>query len=158
MKIQKLIQTSSSCPSQWEFTTDNNRPVYVHYRWGYLSVCVGEPNTDIESAVTGIEIYREQIDRSGRDAEIDWKEVEEKVKDIDVEEQIETAFSIAFKEIEVVRLKEDLPEHNLKKGETGTIVMVYPKSKSYYVEFVERDGTTKALVELWRNQIEPTER
>ncbi len=59
-----------------------------------------------------------------------------------------------FKELEVVRLKVDIPEHSLKVGETGTIVLVLSEGEAYEVEFVNADGTTKALAVLKADQIE----
>lgn len=59
-----------------------------------------------------------------------------------------------FKELDVVRLKVDIPEHGLKAGEEGTIVMVHSGGEAYEVEFVEEGGTTKALVGLKPHQIE----
>ncbi|GAH18625.1 unnamed protein product [marine sediment metagenome] len=38
MKKAKIRQTSKGCPSQWEGYTDKHEPVYIRYRWGYLSV------------------------------------------------------------------------------------------------------------------------
>jgi hypothetical protein len=35
IEINELKQTCWGCPSQWEFYTFDNRPVYVRYRWGF---------------------------------------------------------------------------------------------------------------------------
>jgi hypothetical protein len=40
-RITKLKMTCSACPSQWEGMTEDGRHVYVRYRWGHLSACVG---------------------------------------------------------------------------------------------------------------------
>ncbi len=54
-----------------------------------------------------------------------------------------------FKEYEVVALKRDLPAKNLKTGDTGTILMIYPASPSAYeVEFSDDEGITLALLTL----------
>jgi hypothetical protein len=37
MKL-KLENLGSSCPSQWEGTTESGNKVYVRYRWGNLRV------------------------------------------------------------------------------------------------------------------------
>jgi len=79
MKIDELIQTCGACPTQWEFRTFENRPVYVRYRWGYLSVRIGDPDADIMNAVGGIEIYGEGIG-DGMDGCIGWGEVEHRIK------------------------------------------------------------------------------
>ena len=73
--INDLKQTCSACPSQWEFTTFENRPVYVRYRWGYLRISIGESNGPIEDAVIGVCIFGDQIGH-GMDGTISWKEVE----------------------------------------------------------------------------------
>ena len=74
MEVKDLKQTCSACPSQWEFRTFENRPVYVRFRWGYLSIRLGPPNGDIDSAVGGQEIYGEQLG-GGLDGVIGWDEV-----------------------------------------------------------------------------------
>ena len=61
MIVNDLVQTCSACPSQWEFRTFENRPVYVRYRWGYLSIRIGYKNADIDDAVSGLEIYGEDL-------------------------------------------------------------------------------------------------
>lgn len=75
IEIKELKQTCFACPSQWEFRTFENRPVYVRYRWGYLSVCIGEPNLDIDSAVDGYEIIGEQLG-DNFDGVLDWDVVD----------------------------------------------------------------------------------
>lgn len=85
MKIENLACTCEACPSQWNFTTDGDRNVYVRYRWGYLSVRVSlEPHGN---AVSGPEVYGEQIGES-LDGLLDWSEVESRIKDLDVDERL----------------------------------------------------------------------
>jgi hypothetical protein len=43
MVVEVLQRTSIACPSQWEGETDDGRPVNIRYRYGNLSVNVGEP-------------------------------------------------------------------------------------------------------------------
>jgi len=38
LRVVRLSQTSPACPVQWEGRTSDDRPVYVRYRFGYLSV------------------------------------------------------------------------------------------------------------------------
>ena len=52
-----------------------------------------------------------------------------------------------FEELEVIALTRDIPEHDLRVGERGTIVMVYEPT-AFEVEFVEDSGYTKALLTL----------
>lgn len=37
-RIKKLTKTCEACPSQWEGEFEDGSPVYIRYRWGYLSV------------------------------------------------------------------------------------------------------------------------
>jgi hypothetical protein len=39
IKVNKILNTCSACPSQWEGTTEDNQNIYVRYRWGHLSIC-----------------------------------------------------------------------------------------------------------------------
>jgi hypothetical protein len=55
-----------------------------------------------------------------------------------------------------VRLRADLPEHGLKRGEPGTVVHVFETTEAYLVEFVSpADGSTRALAELTSDQLAP---
>lgn len=56
MKVVELRQTCGACPSQWEGRTDDGKWVYVRYRFGWLSVRVGE-GEDVRSAVNGDEVF-----------------------------------------------------------------------------------------------------
>jgi hypothetical protein len=46
-KIRKLVKTCERNPSQWEGEFDDGSPVYIRYRWGYLTV-YHEPGDDEE--------------------------------------------------------------------------------------------------------------
>ena len=46
---------------------------------------------------------------------------------------------------DVVSLVDDLPEHDLVRGQVGTIVMVHTPSV-YEVEFTDNDGHTYAML------------
>ncbi len=61
MKIIKITNTCFACPSQWEAFTDDKFPIYIRYRWGYLSVRLGQQNSSISSAVGGDEIFGKQL-------------------------------------------------------------------------------------------------
>jgi len=52
-----------------------------------------------------------------------------------------------FEELELVALKTDLPDHGLRKGDVGTVVMVFD-ADNVEVEFVEASGDTRALLTL----------
>lgn len=56
--------------------------------------------------------------------------------------------------LDVVALTVHLPEHNLRRGEIGTIVECYPDN-AFEVEFVAQNGYTYALVTLQADQLIP---
>lgn len=61
-----------------------------------------------------------------------------------------------YRELACVRLRADLPEKGLSRGEVGTVVHVFETADAYLVEFVnEADGSTKALAELEPDQLAP---
>ncbi len=46
-----------------------------------------------------------------------------------------------FEELEIVKLKHDLPEHDMKAGTIGTIVMVHTQPyRAYEVELEDEDA------------------
>lgn len=51
MKLKSIVQTCEACPSQWEAMTEDDRPVYIRYRWGELGIGVGKPGESIDAAV-----------------------------------------------------------------------------------------------------------
>ena len=59
MNVVELAKTCSACPSQWTGRTDDGKWVYVRYRWGWLSVSVGEGD-DVYAAVNGDEVFEKQ--------------------------------------------------------------------------------------------------
>jgi hypothetical protein len=60
-----------------------------------------------------------------------------------------------YRDLECVQLRADLPDHGLKAGDVGTIVHVFDVADAYLVEFVNDDGSTRALAELAPRQIRP---
>ncbi|MBI4312109.1 MAG: DUF4926 domain-containing protein [Chloroflexi bacterium] len=60
-----------------------------------------------------------------------------------------------MKELDVVALTVDLPEHGLKSGVTGTIVLEHSGGEAYEVEFITFAGETIALVALTPDQVRP---
>ncbi len=65
-------------------------------------------------------------------------------------------------EFDRVVLMDDIPEKKLKKGDIGTVVMIYPKVRlvsttdtGFEVEFFTLDGNTLAVETLLPNQIRP---
>jgi len=60
-----------------------------------------------------------------------------------------------FEELDVIKVVSDFPEHGIVKGEIGAIVVAftYPK-EAYEVEFVNDDGTTKAMFTILSENLE----
>ncbi len=57
-------------------------------------------------------------------------------------------------ELDRVILTADLPEHGLKNGDIGTVVLAHD-GQGYEVEFITLDGETLAVVSLYPNQLRP---
>jgi len=53
-----------------------------------------------------------------------------------------------IKELDTVILTRDLPQHGLKRGDIGAVVMVHGDGDAFDVEFVALDGQTIALETL----------
>jgi len=56
-------------------------------------------------------------------------------------------------ELESVVLTEDLPKHDLKAGDVGTVVLVHRGGEGYEVEFIALDGETVAVVTVLAHQV-----
>lgn len=54
--------------------------------------------------------------------------------------------------LDVVALTVDLPEHNLWRGQVGTVVELFEDGKAFEVEFSDRKGRTFESVGLHVNQ------
>jgi len=54
----------------------------------------------------------------------------------------------SLKMYDVVALKIDLPEENLRCGQVGTVVEVYNNGEAFEVDFVDREGYTYSLLTL----------
>jgi hypothetical protein len=62
-----------------------------------------------------------------------------------------------IKELDTIVLTEDLPEHGLKKGDLGTVVLLHAP-EGYEAEFMTLDGQTLAVVSLLPKQVRPVGR
>jgi hypothetical protein len=82
IEVKDLEQTCAACPAQWEFRTFRDRPAYVRFRWGHLSIRIGPPGGDVYDAVGGYEIYSEQMS-DGMDGSIEWEKVYDKLYPLD---------------------------------------------------------------------------
>ena len=58
-----------------------------------------------------------------------------------------------IRELDRVVLTTDLPEHGLKSGDIGTVVLVHRAERGYEVEFVTLAGETVAVVSLLLTQL-----
>jgi hypothetical protein len=45
--ITELTHTCLACPSLWEGTLADGRPLYIRYRWGELCIHVGEAEEEV---------------------------------------------------------------------------------------------------------------
>ena len=59
-------------------------------------------------------------------------------------------------ELSTVVLTTDLPQHDLRAGDLGTVVMTHQSGEGYTVEFVTLSGDTVAIVTLMADQIRAT--
>ena len=59
-----------------------------------------------------------------------------------------------IRELDSVVLACDLPQHGLKRGDVGTVVLVHVGA-GYEVEFMTLDGETLAVVSLREEQLRP---
>ena len=59
-----------------------------------------------------------------------------------------------IRELDNVILTVDLPEHRLRKGDIGTVVLVH-RDRGYELEFVALDGETLAVASLDSTQVRP---
>jgi hypothetical protein len=82
IKIKEITKTCGACPAQWEGTTIENEPVYIRYRWGYLSIRIGPKNGDIQDAVEGKEIFGKQVDESGWAGEMLYSQLKKHTKSL----------------------------------------------------------------------------
>ena len=59
-----------------------------------------------------------------------------------------------IRELDSVVLTVDLPEHRLKKGDVGTVVLLHDGA-GYEVEFMTLNGETLTVVSLSKDQVRP---
>ena len=59
-----------------------------------------------------------------------------------------------LQETDMAVLTVDLPEHGLKAGDVGTVVLVHGP-QGYEVEFMTLDGETVAVTSLQASQVRP---
>ena len=59
--IVELKQTCKAAPSQWEGRLADDRPLYIRYRWGELTVSVGPPGSALDAAVGGDRLFEGDV-------------------------------------------------------------------------------------------------
>jgi hypothetical protein len=88
MNICQIQMTTSEAPTQFEGRTSDDRPVYVRYRDGWLSVEVGRPGE--ADVFSGYVVYENSvITASGNDNAITWEEVQTQIASVNFREQID---------------------------------------------------------------------
>ncbi len=58
-------------------------------------------------------------------------------------------------ELDSVVLTTDIPEHGLREGDVGTVVLVHRGGEGFEIEFVALDGEPVAVVSLFSSQVRP---
>ena len=58
-----------------------------------------------------------------------------------------------IKLLDVVALTEDIPEHNLKRGEVGTVVEILANGEAYEVEFSDDNGQMYKCTSFLESQL-----
>jgi hypothetical protein len=58
-----------------------------------------------------------------------------------------------FEDLDVVKIQKDYPEHKLKAGNIGTVILQV-SSNEYDVEFVDEEGYTIAVLTLPETDLE----
>ncbi len=103
LPIINLRKTCEDHPSQ--FSTFENRPVYVRFRWGSLSIEIGDEDAPMENVVDGFVLYEAQLSHEN-DGYISWDKVKSILDTFDEEEikQILTRLKKVDKENEEFNL------------------------------------------------------
>jgi len=79
LQITKLKKTCEACPAQWEGEDSKGNPIYIRFRWGYLSIRRGKKDEDTMSAIDGEEIFGEKLS-DGLDGNLSFEELKNAVK------------------------------------------------------------------------------
>ena len=83
INVTKITKTCSACPAQWEGWTDDNRQIYVRYRWGHLTVELGEIGDKAEmAAVDGEEVLSYHKDNHPYGGYMEYDELKQITKDV----------------------------------------------------------------------------
>jgi hypothetical protein len=75
IKVTKIIETCGACPSQWSGRTDDDKYLYIRYRWGFLRIEL-EGDTIFEGtfgdSLDGVMTFEELVEHTAQ--EIDFSE------------------------------------------------------------------------------------
>jgi hypothetical protein len=75
LKLVALTKTCIACPSQWEGTLEDGRTIYARYRYGELSVGVGNGiNEAVRNGMSDQALYADYIG-DGLDGSMDFEEL-----------------------------------------------------------------------------------
>ena len=90
IKVTDIEMTCGACPSQWEGHTDDDRQIYVRYRWGNLTIEVSEPgDTEKNAAVFGELVFEAQCG-DGLSGIMSYNKLKELTKDVIEFPEVET--------------------------------------------------------------------
>ncbi len=67
----------------------------------------------------------------------------------------ESAEKSKIKLLDVVALTQDIPEHNLKRGEIGTVVEILSNGEVFEVEFSDENGQMYKCISFHASQLRP---
>jgi hypothetical protein len=75
LRLVTLKKTCIACPSQWEGTLNDGRAIYARYRYGELSVGVGnDVNEAVRNGMSDQALYADHIG-DGLDGFMDFQEL-----------------------------------------------------------------------------------
>jgi hypothetical protein len=85
MKVTYIHNLGTTCPTQWEGATDDDRDVYVRYRHGRLTVRLGAKNKHGAMSVfqDGAEIVKNIIVGGPHDGFMSYRELKAWLSDIE---------------------------------------------------------------------------
>jgi hypothetical protein len=69
VRVSKLTQTCTKSPTQWEGRTSDGRQVYVRYRWGWLTIGIGQ--TLDEAVINEKNLFERQLGEK-QDGDLDY--------------------------------------------------------------------------------------
>ena len=56
-------------------------------------------------------------------------------------------------EHDLIAMTEDRPGDNLRKGDVGTVVHLYPDGQTYEIEFIDEHGRTRCIATVPTSQV-----